>query len=570
MEKVDRRSFIKNTTNEIIGNKPSDYGIEYNDPSNKKLPSDLRKTSTGIGPFTGTFSESELIHLLRRTLFGASQSDILYFKNKSLNEVVDSILTLPPLLPPPPLNHYSYNVNLPDAEVPAGQTWVNAAANPNLEGARRLSLKAWWYGQLVKPQRTIREKMTLFWHNHFATESSVVQDSRYLYKHHSLLRTNCLGNFKELVKQVSIDPAMLVYLNGEDNTKTAPDENYGRELQELFTVGKDLSSHYTEDDVKAAAKVLTGWRNNRTGISSYFDSNKHDSTNKQFSSFYNNTIITGRSGANAGLDELNDLINMIFNQVEVSKYICRKIYRFFVYYLIDSSVEQNVILPLASILRNNNFEIKPVIEALLKSEHFYDPLNKSCMIKSPTDHIIGICRNFNISYPDGTNVEQTYAHWLYSQQVLMLIGQDLGDPPNVAGWAAYYEDPQFYELWINSDSLPKRNTICDSLIYNGYNRFSYLLKINSVAFAEQFQNPEDPNILLTNILKVMYSMELSNVHVTGIKSSFLLSGQTSDHYWTDAWNAYKNNPTASNKTVVEARLQAMLKYLCGLPEYQLC
>ena len=569
MEKTDRRNFIKNSANELLGLNEGNIDLEYKDPANKKLPQDLRKTSTGIAAYTGNFGETQLIHLLRRTIFGVNQTDIDFFKNKSLNEVVDYLLTIPTNPPSPPLNYYSYNTNFPDAEVPAGQTWVNAAVNPNLEGLRVSSLKAWWFGLMVNPQRNIREKMTLFWHNHFSTETTVVQDSRYLYKHHALLRANCLGNFKELVKQVTIDPAMLVYLNGEDNTKTAPDENYGRELQELFTVGKDLPTHYTEDDVKAAAKVLTGWRNNRLGISSYFDSTRHDISNKQFSSFYNNTVITGRSGTNAGMDELNDLMTMIFNQEEVSKYICRKIYRFFVYYLIDSSVEQNVIIPLATLLRNNNYDIKPVIETLLKSEHFYDELNRACMIKSPVDHMIGLSRNFSLAFPDGTNVQQTYGHWLYAQQVMAAIGLNLGDPPNVAGWPAYYEDPQFYELWINSDSLPKRNSICDSLIYTGYSRFGFSLKINCIAFAESFPNPEDPNSLMASILKVLYAMNISSNHINLIKTSFLLSGQNADHYWTDAWIAYKQNPSVSNKAAVESRLQGLLKYLLGLPEYQL-
>lgn len=569
MEKIDRRNFLKESADELLGINNQEKKFEYVDPSNKKLPEGLRKTSTGIGAYTGVFGENQLIHLLRRTLFGISQSDINFFKNKTLNEVVDSLLLIPNSPPPPPLNNYSYNTSFPDTEVPAGSTWVNAAVNPNLEGLRIASFKAWWFSQMVNPQRNIREKMTLFWHNHFATESTVIQDSRYLYKHHALLRANCLGNFKELVKQVTIDPAMLVYLNGEDNTKTAPDENYGRELQELFTVGKDLPIHYTEEDVKSAARVLTGWRNNRLGISSYFDSNRHDTTNKQFSSFYNNTVITGRSGSNAGNDELNDLINMIFNQEEVSKYICRKLYRFFVYYLIDNSVEQNVIIPLAAVLRNNNFQIKPVIETLLKSEHFYDELNRACMIKSPADHLLGLARNFNLAFPDPSNVQQSYGHWLYAQQVLAVIGMNIGDAPNVAGWPAYYEDPQFYELWINSDSLPKRNSVCDSLIYVGYNRFSFQLKFNCIAFIEQFSNPEDPNLLINSTLKVLYAIDISASHINLIKTSFLLSGQSSDHYWTDIWLTYKTNPTASNKTAVESRLQGMFKYLLGLPEFQL-
>ena len=150
---------------------------------------------------------------------------------------------------------------------------------------------------MINQDRSIREKMLLFWHNHFATETVDVGNGNLLYKHVNLMRTSALGNFKQLVRDITLDPAMLVYLNGRFNTATAPDENYGRELQELFTIGKESNPNYTEADVKAAAKVLTGWRvdTNLNTFPSYFTSSRHDSTNKVFSSFYNNTVITGRT-----------------------------------------------------------------------------------------------------------------------------------------------------------------------------------------------------------------------------------------------------------------------------------
>jgi uncharacterized protein (DUF1800 family) len=212
---------------------------------------------------------------------------------------------------------------------------------------------------------------------------------------------------------------LVAMFKANQNTKTAPDENYARELQELFTIGKNLSSHYTEEDVKQAAKVLTGWRTNRTTITSFFDSPKHDTGNKTFSAFYNNTVITGKTGANAGIDELNDLLNMIFQQQEVAKYIVRKIYRFFVYYIIDESVETNVIVPLANVFRNNNYEIKPVIETLLKSEHFHDPLNSGCMIKAPIDHVIGLARQTNLVFPDNSDIQKQYNHWYLVRLILL-------------------------------------------------------------------------------------------------------------------------------------------------------
>lgn len=571
MEKLDRKSFILKAAQHVLDERPAPVKQNYVDPSNKKLPDQLRKTTTGIAPYTGTWGIEQARHLLRRTLFGATKADTGFFGGMSMNDAVDFILSVPSSLPDPPINQYSSDPKFADAQVPYGQTWVNATVNPDLEGQRVASFKAWTLGLLVNQSPNIREKMTLFWHNHFATQCFTIIDSRYIYKHHTMLRQNCLGNFKSLVKLVTVDPAMLQYLNGSSNTKAAPDENYARELQELFTVGKDLLNHYTEDDVKQAARVLTGWTDNRAAISSSFVPNKHDTGNKTFSAFYGNTVISGRSGA-AGADETDDLINMIFTQQEVSKYICRKLYRYFVYYVIDETVEQHVIVPLAEVFRNNNYEIMPVLETLFKSEHFYDTLNTGCVIKQPLDHSIGLCRQLLMEFPaNSADPAQLYSHWLFIEQFTALMQQDYGDPPNVAGWPAYWEDPQYYEIWINSDSLSKRNTLCDYLVYAGYEKENFTLKFDCIKAVKQFTAPGDPNLLIKDLCNLLYVFEPSQTVKDSMKVSFLLSGQLSDHYWTDAWNTYLGNPTDENaKTTVNSRLQWLFKYMLGQAEYQLC
>ncbi|MES2381682.1 MAG: DUF1800 domain-containing protein [Bacteroidota bacterium] len=568
MAPINRKQFFQNAALNVLDEKEVPV-YPYKDPINKELPTSLRKTSTGIAPYQGAWGEEQIKHLCRRTLFGVNKADIDFLKSKTMVQAVDSLLNISVTDPTPPLNHYSANVNFPDADVPLGQTWVNANENPTLTAVRRQSFKAWWMGLMINQDRTIKEKMTLFWHNHFATESTVIQLARFTYDHHKMLRQNCLGNFKTFARLVATDCGMLVYLNGEKNTKTAPDENFGRELQELFTVGKDLANHYTEDDVKAAARVMTGWRNNRSGYTSFFDSTKHDTTNKQFSAFYNNTVITGKMGTN-GATELDDLINMIFAQEEVAKYICRKIYRFFVYYNIDASTETNVIIPLATIFRNSNYNIKTVMDTLLKSEHFYDVLNMGCVIKPPTDHLVGLARTFNLQFPDSANVSQLYAHLYYVQQLGMAFGQDIGDAPNVAGWPAYWQSPQFYELWINSDSLPKRNQVSDGLVTTGFNRQGFKLILDPIAFTSQLTYPEDPNTVISESLGLLYAVDVSANTKTQLKTVFLLSGQASDHYWSDAWNDYIADPTDTmKKQTVYSRLQGLFKYLMDLAEFQL-
>lgn len=522
--------------------------------------------TTGLNKYTGTWGNAQVLHLLRRTLFGVKQSELTAFKAMSLDDAVAALLNISTTAPSPPVNAYNNGTAI-DPDVPAGQTWINSPISPNYSFQRRRSVKSWWTG-LMLADTTIREKMVLFWHNHFATEGETIQVEHFFYKNNVLIRQHCLGNFKTFVKEMTIDPGMLRYLNGYLNTKTAPDENYARELQELFTLGKGKDSKYTEDDVKAAAKVLTGWRVNNSTFTSYFDLNKHDTTNKQFSSFYNNAVITGKSGT-AGSQETDELIAMIFLQNEVAKYICRKLYRYFVYYDIDTTVETNVIEPLAIIFRNNNYEIKPVMEALLKSEHFFDALSMGCYIKSPMDFNIGFCRQFEITFPASTDYMNAYNHWGYIQSISAVMQQDTGDPPNVAGWPAYYQEPQFYEIWINSDTLPKRMGLATILTTTGYNRGGYKLVVDVLAFAAKIPDVSDPDKLVNNLLELLLPLPVSD-SVKAILKSALLNGQAMNYYWTDAWNAYSaNNNDTVNKNYCNNQLKLVISYILNLAEFQL-
>ncbi len=523
--------------------------------------------STGLTPYAGTWGTKEVVHLLRRTMFGAAKADIDHFLGMNVGSAVDELLTASATAPTPPLNNYN-DSNYTDPNVLAGQPWVTAPYDNLANTKRRNSFKSWWMGQILNQGRSIEEKLTLFWHNHFATETVVIGDARMAYKNNALLRQYALGNFKDLVKQVTIDPAMLRYLNGYLNTKNAPDENYGRELQELFTVGKDPVQQYTEDDVKAAAKVLTGYRLDAANLSFTFDSTKHDTSNKQFSSFYSNTIITGQSGT-AGANELDDLLTMIFAKAEVAEWICKKIYRFFVYYTIDADIDTNIIQPLATIFRNNGYDIKPVLAALFKSEHFFDSLNRGCIIKTPADYFAGACREFNAVFPDASDITKQYNFWKILETELALCSMDIGDPPNVAGWPAYYQAPGYHELWINSDTLPKRTLFTDLLITTGYTRQGYTLTFDVIAFVQTLSDPTDPNKLINDSLDILFSIDTDTALFNYLKS-ILLSGQLTDSYWTSAWSDYTAQP--GNQTylnIVKTRLTQMFKYLLDLAEYQL-
>jgi len=548
-------------------------------PANPVVFASPTRTTSGLNPYTGPWTTNEVIHLLRRTMFGATKADVDFFKAMTMNQAVDALLNVPlaQFTPPPPVKAYDNSTSPtdPDNAIAAGQTWINVNTNDGTVDFNRVnSFRNWWMGQILNQDRNILEKMTLMWHNHFATETNVISRGIWCYQNNTVLRKNALGNFKQFVREMTINTGMLFYQNGYLNTNTAPDENYARELQELFTVGKGIDNAtqaFAEADVKAAAKILTGWQINPNNNTSFFNANRHDSTNKTFSAFYNNTTITGRTGATAGDLELDDLLNMLLSINDPSLHICRKLYRWFVYYDIDAAAEANIIAPLAQIFRTNNYEIKPVLEALLKSEHFFDVLNQGCLIKSPVDVLVGMCREFSVVFPPAaTDFTGAYDMWQLMNSFGFLYQQYLGDPPNVAGWPAYYQQPQFHELWINSDTLPKRNQVSDQMLFNGFTRNGKNIRIDPTIFAKSLPNPGDPNLLISDSITYLFRLPLTQASRDQLKKDIILGGQTNDTYWTNAWNAWMANPNDMiNATIVKTKLRDLYQYLMKLAEYQL-
>ncbi len=536
-----------------------------------------------ITPYSGTWGQTQRLHLLRRTLFGASKSDIAAFANSSMTDMVTALLTVPATAPTPPLVDYTpvalvapvppSTTSTPTQDV-AGQPWIHpTTVSESVNNSGRFnSLRGWMMGLMLQQDRNIREKMTLFWHNHIPTDiATVIGDAIHCYKYNALLRKHCLGNFKTLVRDMTTEPAMLIYLSGQSNQKNAPNENYGRELQELFCIGKDLSPSYTEADVQAAAKVLTGWRIDSTTLNSYFTASRHTTTNKVFSSFYNNTTIIGRGAetnaavaALAGAAELDDLLNMIFAHPEVARYIVRRIYRFFVYYNIDATVEANVIEPLADLFRTGGYEIKPVMQALFTSQHFYDMASaNSCMIKSPLDHNLSLGRIFGLVLP--ADLLNLYRGFRYLNDEADKQGQKAGNPPNVAGWPAYYQSPSFHELWITADSLRKRKEFCDRLLTGSVNG----TKVDVLAFTATLNNPDDPVLLIEEALSLLHPLPSDAALKTSLKG-ILLSGQTSDYYWTTAWSNYVGAPTNTTfANTARTRLQTLYQAITNMAEFHL-
>ncbi|MEZ4891963.1 MAG: DUF1800 domain-containing protein [Saprospiraceae bacterium] len=552
---------VKNSLGMTIGNFP----FAAQELPDVPPPAEKITLNGTLNPYNGPWGYEQAAHLLRRTGFGLKKSEVDALMAMDMDSAVDQVLAVPANLPSPPLNNYN-NPDFTDPNVPLGQTWVNQPFEQDAEFYRVESWRGWWLDRMINQSFSIQERLTLFWHNHFATETQIVPWGRSCYEYNQILRENAMGNFKDFVKSVTKEGMMLVYLNGYLNKAGAPDENYARELQELFTIGKEGGQPFTEDDVVAAARVLTGWRINfPTNNDTYHFPTEHDFNDKQFSAFYNNTVIQGSIDGDA---ELDALLDMIFQRPEVAVFICRKLYRWFVYYDITPDTEANVIQPLADIFRNNNYEIKPVLEALLKSEHFFEAAQTGCFIKTPVDISIGAMRTYNLTIPASTPWDQLIMQYylsLYLSNMSMLPG----DPPNVAGWQAFRQTPQYYRIWINGDTLKNRNSFTDILTASFIASENDTLSIDLLAFAAQFDHPEDPVALIDDMMKLLLPQPISAAKKFLLKT-ILLSGLPSDSYWTAAWNEYINNPgDPMAKEVVRTRLLALNLYVTRLAEFQL-
>lgn len=536
-----------------------------------------------ITPYTGPFGRPELQHLLRRTLFGCTVADRNHFTGMDLAAVVDELLdfgndTIPPV------KSYTDDLGDPngiDPAVPFGSTWVNTPVTPLNDTAvieaRVASFAAWWIGEMVGQQRNLREKLTLFWHNHMPTQVSVVFQSEMQYNMNQLLRSGCKGNFRQLVHDVTVEPAMLYYLNGYLNIAAAPDENYARELFELFTLGQ--GSGYTEEDVQAAARVLTGWtfllENGGTPVipSTFFFPPNHTPSDKQFSSFFNDTLIQGQTGAGAGETELNALLDMVLANPECSRFICRELYRFFVHGEISEEVEAEVIGPLAELFRDNldaPDQIAIVLRALLTSDHFFSYTIRGCMVKSPADLVVGDLRLFGFprpaaDLPEARDLVDREAYWLTAY-----AGQNLLGPPNVAGWPAYYLYPSYDELWVDTATYPQRNNALLATVYatvqtpaNTVQPESANLTFSSdpIAFVQQLSDPANPNALIQDLVDLLYVNPISPAVKLQLKHFYLLFGQISDIYWTEAYEAYIADPNTTNMTA--QLVPDILRWLLG-------
>ena len=528
-------------------------------------------------------------HLLRRATVGPTKTEIINFTGKTALQAYTDLF-----------NNINYNPSPPIVLKETSPYYQQTFVTGPFRGADNFDwssyIKYWWHAQLIRQDTppSLLEKLAVFWQNHFVTTREIVSDCRYVWRYLDTIRQNSLGNFKTFVKVMTKDPAMLLYLNGNENVKNSPNENYARELQELFTVGeKDFAGNlnYTEDDVKAAARVLTGWsytnhwQEGATTFGTAFDLNKHDITNKVFSGKYSNTTITGVNSTTSGDAELNALTDMLMAHPEAPKFICRKLYKWYVNPTVTADVETNVIIPLADFFKsaNNNFAIEPVLKILLTSDIFYNIDNVGAIIKSPLELAGGSLRFFNKAVPNMTTdtvAFRKYFEFLDWQMYRMQMS--LIDQPSVFGWEPYYQNA-LSRAWIASSTIAVRNDYTDQYIWAwaeiapGRN-----MGLDLVEWAKtlqpNFPSPATSTAISTIDILNAFTEKLFVSNLFQTQKDFLIDTimmqgipRTS---WTFEWNAFRNvsnNPTDPTYTdkynAVRWRLQLLMRFMLKMAEF---
>jgi uncharacterized protein (DUF1800 family) len=395
-----------------------------------------------------------------------------------------------------------------------------------LDRQQMRDVQHWWLKRMIETPRPLEEKMTLFWHGHFATSFRTIENSYHMFLQNQLFRSNAVGNFGKLLYAIIRDPAMIAYLDNNDSRKGKPNENLAREIMELFSLGV---GNYTEQDIKEGARALTGFTfDDDTFV---FQKNNHDTGVKW---------ILGKSGALDG----DGFVSAILEQPACSRYICRKLYRFFALDLptgrkdLDAS-SASVISQMESTLVSSRYEIKPVLRRLFLSEHFYQPEVMLEQIKSPAQLVVGAIRSMNTPPRDlGTLLD-----------AMSLMGQNIFFPPSVKGWDGG-------RSWINTATLfTRQNILCYLLAGKTLAGFDPLTSqerfdASELTFGLDLESTPSPDKIVDHLLIVcLGSAEPHNRDtLLGVLAS----------------RGYPSSPVSDDT------IQQLALLISAMPEYQLC
>ncbi len=528
-------------------------------------------------------------HLLRRTSFRYTKARIDELASLPADKAVARLLQPYPLQMQQPL-YPGTDGNVAWILPPPGQTF------PTQDFILRRYVMAWWVNEALHDPGIVH-RMTLFLHQYLTVDAQSFNNAHF-FDYLSLLRWAALGNFKKVATKIVTDNCMLRYLNNHQNTKANPNENFAREFFELFTIGKGPQigpedyTNYTEQDIVQAARVFTGFRartqrdqiDPETGIPRGVTAfAQHDTGTKTFSSKFQNTTIQGASN-NAGMwAELDAFVNMVFAQPEVARLFCRRIYRFFVSRHITPEIESDIIEPLAQTFRNSGYEIKPVLEKLLQSQHFYDEDDAETgdeiiggMIRSPLEATLQMLSFFGIPVPDPNANPQLHYETFFSRDILQRIltpsGFPLFLPSDVAGYPAYHQEPEYNRQWFNSSTIIARYKFPEQLLTGrvsiGSNPNAQLaFKLDIVAWVRNsgfFSNPADPHALVEELLHYLLPAPISNERFNYFYDDVFLN-HLPPYDWTYEWQAYLQT---NNATEVRIPLERLFKAILYSQEFQ--
>jgi len=462
---------------------------------------------------------SKIRFIYRRLGFGISNDKAKALLSKSPGELIEEIINSAKIMPLTPAPEWGF--------------WNNAEISNS--GNNQAYYKTVWQKQAFTNFLSdgFRERLTLFWSNHFVTEYYDYNRSQYLYQYHSRLQQYSLGNFKEFVSAIGLEPAMLLYLNGYSNKKKAPNENYARELYELFTLGE--GNGYTSSDITETSRALTGYNkySNGNGSGIIFNENTFDDGEK---------TIFGKTG-NWGYE---DVIDILFQEKKelIANFICEKLYKYFVSPVLDKKITSE----LASTFISNNFELVPVYQKLFKSEHFFDLNSSNVLIKSPIDLFVFMQNDFEFVFPQ--NFQKNHTNYMKARCIEM--GQEIFKPIDVAGWQENHD-------WISTGTLPMR-----------WEFIEYILNRHWAGNKEQFrtfiislvgQNEKDPKVIVDKLKDHMFC-KYDIKEEERLDAVNIFKGEIPDNYFEDGtWTLnYESVPT---------QVYNLMLFFISLPEFQL-
>jgi uncharacterized protein (DUF1800 family) len=550
-----------------------------------------------LSPLQGALGHRRAAHLLRRASFRYTKPTIDDLALKTAGQAVNELVKIQA----PQLTQPGYA----DPATPGSQPveWIlppglpSAVANGQ-DFLLRQYVLGWWLNEAIH-DKGIGHKMMFFYHQNFVTTFQTSQTPFY-FDYLSLLRFYALGNFKKLALKMVTDNVMLSYLNNAQNSVGNPNENFAREFFELFTIGKGPEiapgdyTNYTEQDIVEAARLLTGWRLSLRSTSTIDPETgivagrpvigQHDKTAKTFSYHFNNQTIQGAQTAAAMTTELQQFVDMIFNQKETARHLVRRLYRYFVTRTISTEIENDIIEPLATSLQNGNYEVEPVLKTLLKSQHFYDADDSDntneiigSMIKSPLELSFQAMTFFGMPIPDPITQNTIHHVRFYTgavrNRMLSLAGMNIFSPSDVAGYPAYYQEPDFNRQWFNSSTIVARYKLPAMLLSGKYliggsANVDFGSKLDIAPWVKNSgvaTNPRIADTLVTDLIKYLLPETPDSDRVTYYTNDILLDNLPATD-WTYEWDNYV---ATGDDTEVTIGLEKLINAIMYSPEFQL-